>query len=88
MVVLVIFETIFGYLRRYLILRATARVDTRISTYIFDKVLDLPVEYFERTQTGIVTRDMNEVFRNPKFPHRSAFRHSCSMRLGGDLSCR
>jgi ATP-binding cassette, subfamily B, bacterial HlyB/CyaB len=65
--VLVIFETIFTYLRRYLIVEVTARVDAKISTYIFDKVLNLPVDFFERTPTGLVTRDMNEVFRIRNF---------------------
>jgi ATP-binding cassette, subfamily B, bacterial HlyB/CyaB len=67
MAVLVIFETIFTYLRRYLIVQVTARVDGKISTYIFDKVIDLPVDFFERTPTGIITRDMNEVFRIRNF---------------------
>lgn len=67
MLVLVIFETIFTYLRRYLILQATARADTKISTCIFNKVLDLPVEFFERTPTGLITRDINEVFRIRNF---------------------
>jgi subfamily B ATP-binding cassette protein HlyB/CyaB len=67
MAALVIFETIFTYLRRYLIVQVTARADAKISTYIFDKVLDLPVDFFERTPTGIITRDMNEVFRIRNF---------------------
>ncbi|MBV8122192.1 MAG: hypothetical protein JO081_19905 [Alphaproteobacteria bacterium] len=67
MLAFVIFETIFAYLRRYLIVQLTARVDTKISTYVFDKVLDLPVEFFERTPTGIITRDMSEVFKIRSF---------------------
>jgi ATP-binding cassette, subfamily B, bacterial HlyB/CyaB len=67
MLVLVIFDTIFIYLRRYLLFHLTARVDTKISTYIFDRMLNLPVDFFERTPTGIITRDMNEVFRIRNF---------------------
>jgi ATP-binding cassette, subfamily B, bacterial HlyB/CyaB len=67
MLVLAIFETIFLYLRRYLVLHATARADSKMSTYIFDKVLDLPVDFFERTPTGLITRDINEVFRIRNF---------------------
>jgi ATP-binding cassette subfamily B protein len=67
MFVLIIFESAFTYLRRYLIVQVTARVDAQISTHIFDKVLDLPVDFFERTPTGIITRDINEVFRIRNF---------------------
>lgn len=67
MLVLIIFESVFTYLRRYLVVQVTARADAKISTYIFDKVLDLPVDFFERTPTGIITRDINEVFRIRNF---------------------
>ncbi len=67
MLVLIIFETVFMYLRRYLVLQATARADTKISTNIFDKVLYLPVDFFERTPTGLITRDIYEVFRIRNF---------------------
>ena len=67
MLVLVIFDAAFAYLRRYLVLQATARADATISAHIFDKVLDLPVDFFERTPTGLVTRDVNEVFKIRNF---------------------
>jgi subfamily B ATP-binding cassette protein HlyB/CyaB len=63
MLVLIVFETIFGYTRRFLVLHITARVDTQLSTYMFNKVLDLPLDFFERSSTGVVTRDMNEIFK-------------------------
>ena len=63
MLVLVIFETVFAYLRRYFIVQATGHADAKISTHIFSKLLDLPIDFFERTPTGLITRDMNEVFR-------------------------
>ena len=67
MLVMVIFESIFTYLRRYLVLQVTARVDGQLSTFIFNKVLELPVDFFERTPTGLITRDINEVFRIRNF---------------------
>lgn len=63
MLVLIIFETIFGYMRRFLVLHITARVDAGLSTYMFDKVLNLPLDFFERSSTGMITRDMNEIFK-------------------------
>jgi ATP-binding cassette subfamily B protein len=67
MAVLVAFETAFGYLRRFLVQHLTRRVDAKLSTDIFDKVLNLPVEYFENTPTGVIARDMNEVWKIRNF---------------------
>ena len=63
MLVLMIFETIFGYMRRFLVLHITARVDAQLSTYMFNKVLNLPLDFFERSSTGMIARDMNEIFK-------------------------
>jgi ATP-binding cassette, subfamily B, bacterial HlyB/CyaB len=67
MLVLILFETIFGHLRRLLVLHVTARVDAKLSTYIFDKVISLPLNFFERSSTGVITRDMNEMFKIRNF---------------------
>jgi subfamily B ATP-binding cassette protein HlyB/CyaB len=67
MAFVILFETLFGYLRRTLILVATARIDARLSTFTFNRLLNLAIEYFERTPTGMVTRDMNEIFRIRNF---------------------
>ena len=67
MLVLIVFETAFGYMRRFLVLHVTARVDTKLSTYMFNKVLGLPLDYFERSSTGVITRDMNEMFKIRNF---------------------
>lgn len=61
--VLVLFETAFGYLRRYLVIELTTRVDAKISAYIFDKLLNLPIDYFERVPVGELTRNIGEFAR-------------------------
>jgi subfamily B ATP-binding cassette protein HlyB/CyaB len=63
MFVMIVFETIFGYLRRFVVLHITARVDAQLSTYMFNKVLNLPLDFFERSSSGMITRDMNEIFK-------------------------
>ncbi len=67
MAFIVLFETLFGYLRRTLILVATARIDTRLSVFTFNKLLNLAIGYFERTPTGMITRDINETYRIRNF---------------------
>ena len=60
---IIVFEAIFAYLRSFLVLFMTARVDVRLSEYLLDRVLKLPIDYFERTQVGIISRDMNEIWK-------------------------
>ena len=67
MLVLVAFETGFGYLRRYMVLHVTQRVDAKLSTYIFDRVVNLPIDFFERMPVGEITRDMGEMHRIRNF---------------------
>lgn len=63
MVVLVIFEAVFAYVRQFLIVHVTTRVDVKLATYMFDRVLNLPMDFFERTQTGTITYDMHQMWK-------------------------
>jgi ATP-binding cassette subfamily B protein len=63
MAVLMLFETAFAYLRQFLIVHLTTRVDVKLATYMFDKLLNLPIDYFERTQTGRITHNVNQMWR-------------------------
>ena len=63
MVFLTVFEAGFYYLRQVLVHFLTTKVDVKLSTYVFEKVLNLPIDYFERTQIGLVARDMREIFK-------------------------
>jgi len=63
MAALIGFETAFGYLRRHLVVHVTQRVDVKLSTYVFNKLIQLPVDFFERTPIGEITRDMAELHK-------------------------
>jgi subfamily B ATP-binding cassette protein HlyB/CyaB len=67
MAAMVAFEVVFTALRRHLVLHLTTRVDVKLSTYLFDRILKLPVEFFERTPVGLIARDINEVWRVRNF---------------------
>jgi ATP-binding cassette, subfamily B, bacterial HlyB/CyaB len=67
MAILIVFETLFGYLRRYLVLHVTRRVEVNLSTHIFAKILKLPIDFFERRTTGEISRDMNETWKIRSF---------------------
>jgi ATP-binding cassette subfamily B protein len=60
---LLAFDTIFGHLRRYLVLFVTTRVDAKIWIHMFNKMLNLPIDFFERTPTGEIIHDMHEIYR-------------------------
>lgn len=64
---LILFDMAFGYLRRYLVAIGTARIDARISTYVFNRLTRLPMDYFEQTPTGTITYKTGEVWRVRQF---------------------
>lgn len=63
MAVLVVFETAFSALRRFLLVGLTTRVDVKLSTYMFERVIGLPVEYFETTPAGLTLHKMSQIGR-------------------------
>jgi ATP-binding cassette subfamily B protein len=63
MLVVIAFESAFFFLRQFLVHRLTSRLDVKLSTYVFDKVLNLPIDYFEQNAVGLISRDIREVFR-------------------------
>jgi subfamily B ATP-binding cassette protein HlyB/CyaB len=61
--ILLLFETAFGHLRRYLVLFVTTRVDIKIWSHMFNKMLNLPIDFFERTPTGEIVHNLYEIYR-------------------------
>lgn len=56
-----IFDSIFGYLRQLLTLAATNKIDMRLTRRTFGHLLSLPIDYFETTTAGVVTRHMQQL---------------------------
>jgi ATP-binding cassette, subfamily B, bacterial HlyB/CyaB len=61
--VLVLVDTVFSYIRNFLIVHLTTRVDVKLGSYMFDKLLNLPMDFFERTQVGKVTHDIYQLWK-------------------------
>lgn len=55
-----IFETIFNYLRQYLLLYATNKIDIRTSVRIFNHLMRLPIHFFERNPSGVLVKHMQQ----------------------------
>lgn len=71
--VLVIFDTAFGHLRRQMVLFLTTRVDVKIWNHMFDRLLNLPIDFFERTPTGEIVHDMYEIYKVRAFLTNQVF---------------
>jgi len=67
LLIVIAFDTAFGYLRRYLVLVLTSRIDARINQYVFDKLLNLPMSFFERTQTGMINAKIGQIWHIRQF---------------------
>jgi ATP-binding cassette subfamily B protein len=71
--VLFIVEGLLLYLRQYLLQIVTARVDTRMAEYIFDRLLDLQIDYFERNPVGAIAHDIREADKIRRFINDQGF---------------
>jgi ATP-binding cassette, subfamily B, bacterial HlyB/CyaB len=60
-VVAIIFEIIFTYLRQYLLLDATNKIDMKLNRRTFAHLLSLPIEYFEKNTAGLVVRQVQQI---------------------------
>jgi ATP-binding cassette subfamily B protein len=63
LMLVLLFETVLMYLRRLLTQVATTRIDARINLYIIEKLLKLPMDYFEREPTGYTLGKLGAVWK-------------------------
>ena len=55
------------FLRRYLLLYATNRVDIRVATKTFGHLLGLPITFFEHMSAGVLVKHMQQAARIREF---------------------
>ena len=65
--VAVLFDAVFNYLRRILLVYASARIDVRTSIRTFERLLSLPIDFFERASAGVITKHMQQVEKIREF---------------------
>ncbi len=56
-----VFDSLFGYLRQLMLMSATNKIDIQLTRRTFKKLLSLPIDYFESTSAGVVTRHMQQL---------------------------
>jgi len=62
-----VFDAIFSFLRRYLMLYATNKVDIRVATKTFGHLLGLPIAFFEHISAGVLVKHMQQAARIREF---------------------
>jgi ATP-binding cassette subfamily B protein len=61
------FESALTYARSMILLHATSKIDMRLATTIFLKLLSLPVDFFERNLAGVISKHMQQDQRIREF---------------------
>jgi len=61
--IIFIYETLLGYARRLIISVVGARLDAKLNLHVFDRLLRLPLEYFERNPAGETMYRISQVHR-------------------------
>ncbi|MFD1628156.1 peptidase domain-containing ABC transporter [Azospirillum griseum] len=62
-----LFETVFRFLRQFILLAAANRIDIRLLNRTFGHLLDLPITFFDARPAGITVRHMQQVERIREF---------------------
>lgn len=73
-IVALIFDATLNYLRGYLLLHATSKIDIRVATRTFGHLLRLPMDFFEHTTAGVLTKHMQQTNQIREFLTGSLFR--------------
>jgi ATP-binding cassette, subfamily B, bacterial HlyB/CyaB len=61
------YETLLGYARRLIVLVIGARIDARLNLHVFNRLLRLPLDYFERHPAGETMYKISQIHRVREF---------------------
>ena len=63
----VIYETLLGHARRTIVLIVGTRLDTRLALHVFNRLLGLPLDYFEGHPAGETMYKINQIHKVREF---------------------
>jgi ATP-binding cassette, subfamily B, bacterial HlyB/CyaB len=66
-VLAIAFEAALGYARSLVLLYATSKIDIRLAVTIFEKLISLPVDFFEKNLAGVISKHMQQDQRIREF---------------------
>lgn len=61
------FDALFSYVRQWLMIFASNKIDARLASRTFQHLLGLPLPFFEHTPAGVLTRHMQQTERIRQF---------------------
>ncbi len=67
MAIIFAFETLLGYARRLIVSVIGARLDTRLGLHLFNRLLRLPLDYFEHHPAGEIMFRLGQIYRVREF---------------------
>ena len=67
MVVVFAYDTLLGYARRLIISVVGARLDTKLNLHLFNRLLRLPLDYFERHPAGETMHRISQIYKVREF---------------------
>ena len=59
-VLAILFDSTFNWLRGYFVLRTASRIDIRLARTTFRHLMSLPISFFETSRAGVVTKHMQQ----------------------------
>ena len=66
-IIALIFEAILSYLKGYLLVHATAKIDIKTANYVFSRLLSLPIGFFETSPAGVLVQHIQQDKRVREF---------------------
>jgi subfamily B ATP-binding cassette protein HlyB/CyaB len=63
----ILYETILGYVRRLIILIVGVRIDAKLSLHVFNRLVRLPLDYFERHPAGETMYNITQINKVREF---------------------
>jgi ATP-binding cassette subfamily B protein len=67
MAIVFAYETLLGHARRLIVAVIGARLDTKLGLYLFNRMLRLPLDYFERNPAGETIFRLGQIYRVREF---------------------
>ena len=87
-VLAILFDATFNWLRGYFVLRTASRIDIRLARTTFRHLMALPISFFDTARAGVVTKHMQQGTQDPRISHRPAADAPCSICRRCSSSCR
>ena len=63
LIIVMVYEALLGYARREIVQVVSARVDAKLNLHVFNRLLGLPLDYFEKNPAGQINYRLAQVWK-------------------------